>query len=100
MKHSKEQRSEELTPKNIQPYYKAWMKANPQEPRSWEKEWRNNLHFTNWIREQHREFKTTVLNINCNDLFEMAAPYSIEEQKKFNAWLFDKVGIEFNTVVL
>ena len=78
----------EKEPKNIQPYYRAWMNENPNEPRAWEQEWKNNLHFSSWIRSKHFEFKKNILGRNMNNYFQKNAPYSKSDQEHFLKWLF------------
>ena len=94
-------RSIENTPKNIQPYYRAWMFANPEQPRAWEKDkWQSNWHFSTWIQKMHSKYKTEVLGINPNDYFEKDRPYSDEERANFEIWLFELLGINKDTIIL
>ena len=78
-------------PENIQPYYRAWMIDNPEQPRAWEKDWKNNIHFSSWIHDKHFEFKRDVLKRNMDDYFEKHLPYNEEQRKIFMSWLYNNV---------
>ena len=99
-KYYKNKRSIITTPKRIQPYYKAWMKASPNEPRTWEIEWKNNLHYSNWICQMQIKYRKEVLEKYMDYSFIVGLPYSINENDKFITWLFREVNIDCDSIII
>lgn len=79
-----------VRPGCIQPYYYAWMVANPDLPRAWQKkEWENNgcnVKYMLWIQDKHRDFRKIKG-------LPPYMPYSEQTANEFRAWLFDQVGV-------
>jgi len=69
----------------LNPYYIAFMKQNPDEITVCDEEWRSHFAYTQWVMSKHREYKKEI----------GMAPYELVSEKyhrDFEAWLTAQNG--------